>query len=81
MNKLNKIALDALLKNEKLRSILIQKKRVLQLQTNGLNMQKLQLTKRRNVLESTQSLEDIRDVWCADLTENLSGEVPTCEVN
>ena len=45
------------------------------------NMQKLQLMKRRNVLESTQALEDIRDVWCADLTEDLSGEVPTCEVN
>ncbi len=50
-------------------------------QLAALNMESESLTKHKTILETETAEEDIRDVWCADYTDNLSGDVPACEIN
>jgi hypothetical protein len=48
-----------------------------------LEIQEMSLNKRQELLENSknEAEDDIRDVWCADYSLELTGEVAACEVN
>ncbi len=71
---------DDLLGNQKVLTRLQGELRLLELKVAGLVSENLAALKRRNELETVPEEKEL-DAWCADFTEDLTGEVGLVDVN